>query len=169
MKGLYLLIASVAAYASPVYADDLIKTAERSLEMQTFVTAMNNAGMADVFKNKGPFTVFAPSDAAFNRLPSAVKESLVADKEAAAKLVSDHVVQGKILVTEIKPGKTRTIDGSTITLTSDNGLVKIDGASVIQSDLVADNGVIHIIDTVVLPETQASGGSAAPSNDESGR
>ena len=151
MKALYVLIAGMIAGTTPAYAADLVKTAERSLEIQTFVDAMNNAGLADVLKKEGSFTVFVPSDTAFSRMPPGEKNSLLSDKEKAQKLVSAHVVQGKMLITEIKPGKTGTIDGGTITLKSDNGLVNVENASVIQSDVVADNGVIHIIDTVVKP------------------
>lgn len=152
MKGLHVFVAGMLIGTSPAYAADLVKTAERSGEIKTFVNALNNAGLAEVLKNRGPFTVFAPSNSAFNRLPANEKESLLSDKERAQKLVAGHVVEGRILVTEVKPGKTQTIDGNTITLTSDNGLVKIANASVIQSDVIADNGVIHIIDNVVLPE-----------------
>jgi uncharacterized surface protein with fasciclin (FAS1) repeats len=151
MKSLYFLIAAMFAGIAPAYAADLVKTAERSLEIRTFVDALNNAGLSDVLKNRGPFTVFAPSDSAFGRLSANEKKSLLSDRESVEKLVAGHVVQGKMLITEVKPGKTKTIDGSTITLTSDNGLVKVDNASVIQSDVIADNGVIHIIDTVVRP------------------
>jgi uncharacterized surface protein with fasciclin (FAS1) repeats len=152
MKGLCLLVAGVIAGASAAYAEDLVETTKRSVEIQTFADAMNNAGLTNMLKNKGPFTIFVPSNAAFNRLPSDQKNALLSDRGSAEKLVASHVIPGRILITEIKPGKTQTINGSTITLTSDNGLVKVEGASVIQSDIIADNGVIHVIDTVVLPE-----------------
>jgi uncharacterized surface protein with fasciclin (FAS1) repeats len=152
MKILTLLIAGMLMGMGPVHAADLVKTAERSLEIKTFSDTMNNTDLTDVLKNRGPFTIFAPSNSAFNRLSSTEKIALLSDQEKAEKLVAGHIVEGKILITEVKPGKTQTIDGGTITLTSDNGLVKVEDASVIQSDLVADNGVIHIIDTVVVPE-----------------
>lgn len=152
MKSFGLLVAGAIAGAGPAYAENLVETAERSVEIQTFAIAMNNAGLADMLKNKGPFTIFVPSNAAFNRLPSGQKDALVSDRGSAEKLVASHVIPGRILITEVKPGETKTINGSTITLTSDNGLVKVQGASVIQSDVIADNGVIHVIDTVVLPQ-----------------
>lgn len=152
MKTKHLLVALVLAASGPAIADDLVKTAERSPEIRTFVDAINLAGLNETFRNKGPFTIFAPSESAMARLSPDVKKTLLSNKENATKFVSDHIVPGKIVVTEIKPGKTQTIDGRTISLQSDNGLVKVEGASVIQSDIVADNGVIHIVDTVVLPE-----------------
>ena len=152
VKNWILLTAGMLGVITSASAADLVKMAERSPEIQTFMRIVDTAGLTDTFKSKGPFTLFVPSDSAFDRLPDNVKKSLLSDKKSAAKLISDHVVQSKLLVVEISPGKTKTIDGSQISLTSDNGLVKIDGASVIQSDLVADNGVIHIIDKVVQPD-----------------
>lgn len=152
MKCLHLLVAGLIAGLHPAFADDLVETADRSIEIQTFAGAMKNAGMAEVLKNQGPFTIFVPSDSAFNQLPPDQKTALLSNRDSAKKLVASHVIPGRVLITEVKPGKTQTLNGGTIMLTSDNGLVKVEGASVIQSDVVADNGVIHVIDTVMLPQ-----------------
>jgi uncharacterized surface protein with fasciclin (FAS1) repeats len=152
MKILCLLIAGMLTGVFPAYAADLVQTAKHSPEIQTFSDAIDNAGLAPLLRNNGPFTIFAPSDFAFNRLSSNEKEALLSDREKMEKLVASHVVKGKMMITEVKPGETQTLGGATIMLRSDNGLVKIQEASVIQSDVVADNGVIHVIDTVVQPE-----------------
>ncbi|WP_460842746.1 fasciclin domain-containing protein [Noviherbaspirillum agri] len=144
-----LLAALLAASAS---AADLVGTAKRSSEISHFVEAVQIAGLSDTLRQRGPFTVFAPSDSAFNQLPQEEKKALLSDRETAAKFVSDHVIPGKHMVMDIKPGETQTIDGSKLHVKSDNGLVRVEDASVIQSDLDADNGVIHIVDKVIHTE-----------------
>lgn len=152
MKILSLLMTATFAGAGPIYAADLVGTAERSLEIQTFSNALKkNGSLTEVLKNKGPFTIFAPSDSAFNRMPSNEKDALLSDEKRIENLIASHIVPGKMLITEVKPGKRQTISGGAISLTSDNGLVKVENASVVQSDVIADNGVIHVIDTVVQP------------------
>ena len=131
-------------------AADLVETATTSGSFKTFLAAANAAGMTETLKKSGPYTVFAPSDSAFNQLPPGTVDSLMKDKAKLAEILSHHVIPGKVTVADVKPGKVQTLQGDTVTLKSDNGKVTVDNANVIQSDLMADNGVIHEIDAVVL-------------------
>lgn len=133
-------------------AENLIDTAATAGTFKTFLAGVKAAGMSDSLKNQGPFTVFAPSDEAFAKLPRGTLPALMKDKVRLAQLLSRHIVPGKILVAEVKPGALKTVQGDAVTLTSDNGKITVDGANVTQSDLTADNGVIQTIDTVMLPK-----------------
>lgn len=132
-------------------AADLLDTASKSSEIKTFITAVKTAGLESTLKNEGPFTVFAPANSAFDKLDPEQRESLLKDKTKLAEVVKHHIIAGKALVSEVKPGDTKALDGSAVTLKSDNGKVTVDGANVTQSDITADNGVIHIVDALVLP------------------
>ena len=144
----------VFAGISPGFASDIIDTATTTGGFKTFVAAVKSAGLTASLKSPGPYTVFAPSDAAFAKLPASEWAALLKDKERLAKVLAYHVVLGRILVTDVKPGKVNTIQGSAVTLTSDNGKIKVNDANVTESDINADNGVIHVIDTVNLPDGQ---------------
>jgi uncharacterized surface protein with fasciclin (FAS1) repeats len=133
-------------------AANIVETVNDARTFKIFVAALKKSGLAETLQNSGPYTVFAPSDEAFAKLPPGSLDALMKDKEKLNKLLSYHVIQGKILVTEIKPGKSKTLQGDTLTLTSDNGKVTVNDANVTQSDLNADNGVIHEIDTVIMPQ-----------------
>lgn len=146
------LPAFALALAAPhAMSADLIETASTSGTFKTFLAAAKTAGIAETLKTGGPYTVFAPSDSAFDKLPPGTVESLMKDKTRLAQLLSHHVIPGKVTVAEVKPGKVTTLQGDELTLKSDNGKVTVNTANVIQSDLIADNGVIHEIDSVVLP------------------
>ncbi|WP_245845090.1 fasciclin domain-containing protein [Noviherbaspirillum humi] len=137
-----------------VSAADLVDTAARSSEIKTFTAAVKDAGVAEALKQGGPYTVFAPSNTAFDKLPNETRDSLFKDKAKLAQVINHHVIKGKVLVTEVKPGKVESLDGKPVNLKSDNGKVTVDDANVTQSDINADNGVIHIVDTVVLPKPE---------------
>jgi uncharacterized surface protein with fasciclin (FAS1) repeats len=155
MKRFFAAVASVIAllcHAPYALAADLVETASTSGSFKTFLAAAKAAGLTDKLKESGPYTVFAPDDAAFNKLPPGKMESLMKNKAKLAEILSHHIIPGKVTVADVKPGKVATLQGGEITLTSDNGKVTVDNANVIQSDLMADNGVIHEIDLVVLPD-----------------
>ena len=133
-------------------AGNLIDTAASAGSFKTFLASVKAAGLSDSLRNQGPFTVFAPSDDAFAKLPRGTMSALLKDKVRLAQLLTHHIVAGKILISEVKPGALKTIQGDAVTLTSDNGKVTIDGANVTQSDLSADNGVIQAIDAVIMPK-----------------
>lgn len=140
-----------ALLSNQAQAADLIEAASTSATFKTFLVAARASGMTEKLKTDGPYTIFAPSDSAFKKLPPDTLDSLMKDKEKLASVLAHHVIPGKIMVAEVKPGPIRTMQGDVVTLKSDNGKVTVDNANVTQSDLVADNGVIHEIDTVILP------------------
>jgi uncharacterized surface protein with fasciclin (FAS1) repeats len=137
---------------SNAFAADLIEAATSSGTFKTFVAAAKAAGLTDTLKTQGPYTIFAPTDEAFAKVPPETMTALFKDKVKLAQVLSHHIIPGKIMVNDVKPGLTKTVDGSSITLKSDNGKITVDNANVIQSDVVADNGVIQAIDAVVLPK-----------------
>jgi len=150
--GIAMTVAMIFTSINNAFAADIIDTAAASGSFKTFVAAAKAAGLTDTLKSQGPYTVFAPTDEAFAKLPPETWNALIKDKVKLAQVLSHHIVPGKILVADVKPGPTKTVDGSSITLTSDNGKITVDNANVIQSDVVADNGVIQAIDAVVLPK-----------------
>jgi uncharacterized surface protein with fasciclin (FAS1) repeats len=121
-------------------------------QFKTLAAALAKADLVSTLKGKGPFTVFAPTDAAFAKVPKADLDALLADKAKLAAVLTYHVVPGKVMAKDVKPGKVKTVQGSELTLAASDGGVKVDGAQVVQADIVADNGVIHVIDSVVLPK-----------------
>lgn len=147
-----LLIASLLSLgALSVQAADIVDTAVSAGSFKTLVTALKAAGLVDTLKGKGPFTVFAPTDEAFAKIPKAQLDALLADKAALTKVLTYHVVPGKVMAASVSAGKVKTVQGSELTVSTMGG-VKVDSASVIKTDIVADNGVIHVIDAVVMPK-----------------
>jgi uncharacterized surface protein with fasciclin (FAS1) repeats len=144
-----LLLAASAASSS---AADLVDKAASATNLKIFSAAIKSAGFNETLKGTGPYTVFAPSDEAFSKLPTGSWEVLSKDKVKLAAVLAHHVVPGKMLVTEVKPGQIKTTQGDFVTVKSDNGKITVDQANVIESDVVADNGVIHILDKVVMPD-----------------
>ena len=118
---------------------------------KTLVTAVQAAGLVDTLKGPGPFTVFAPTDEAFAKIPKATLDALLKDKAALTKVLTYHVVPGKVMAKDVKAGMVKTVQGSSITVATTGG-VKVDAANVVKTDIAADNGVIHVIDTVIMPK-----------------
>jgi uncharacterized surface protein with fasciclin (FAS1) repeats len=148
-----MLAGAVLTLAMPfAMAANIVDAANEARTFKIFVTALKKSGLAETLQNAGPYTVFAPNDEAFGKLPPGTLEALMKDKEKLKEVLAYHVISGKVLVTEVKPGKTKTLQGDALNLTSDNGKVTVNGANVTQSDINADNGVIHEIDTVVMPQ-----------------
>ena len=147
------LIASVLALgaAFSVQAKDIVDTAVGAGNFKTLATALMAAGLVDTLKGKGPFTVFAPTDAAFAKIPKADLDALLKDKAKLTSVLTNHVVPGKVMAKDIKPGKVKTVQGSELTLATAGG-VTVDAAKVSTADIVADNGVIHVVDTVLMPK-----------------
>jgi uncharacterized surface protein with fasciclin (FAS1) repeats len=151
------LTAALAAMAFagaslPALGADLIATAVADGSFKTFVKAVQAAGLTDTLKGPGPFTVFAPTDHAFSKLPPGTLDELMKDKVRLAQVLTYHILPGETLVAQFKPGPAKTVQGNMLTLTSDNGKVTVDNANVIQSDVTADNGVIQAIDAVLMPK-----------------
>ena len=143
--------AALALTTSPLLAKDIVDTAVDNGSFRTLAAALQNAGLVDTLKGPGPFTVFAPTDAAFAKLPKAQLDALLADKARLSKVLTYHVVPGMVLAKDVKPGTVRTVEGSAATLRAEGGKVMIDNATITATDVRADNGVIHVIDTVILP------------------
>ena len=118
----------------------------------TLVAAVQAAGLAETLGGEGPFTVFAPTDDAFAALPEGVLDALLLpeNKDVLAKILTYHVVPGQVLAADVTDGDVATVEGQTIALSTADG-VTVNGAKVVQADVMADNGVIHVIDAVILP------------------
>lgn len=147
------LIASLLAFGAltAAHAKDIVDTAVSAGSFKTLVTAVQAAGLVDTLKGPGPFTVFAPTDEAFAKIPKADLDALLADKEKLTAVLTYHVVPGKVMAADVKAGKVKTVQGSEITVATTGG-VKVDAANVVKTDIVADNGVIHVIDSVIMPK-----------------
>lgn len=130
---------------------DIVDTAVGAGQFNTLVKAINAAGLAPTLKGPGPFTVFAPTDAAFAKVPADKLNALLADKAALTKVLTYHVVPGKVTAAEVKSGNVKTVEGQSLKLTASSTGVKVNDANVIKADVMATNGVIHAIDEVVLP------------------
>ena len=148
-----ILIASIVAFGMTVSAQakDIVDTAVAAGSFKTLATALGAAGLVDTLKGKGPFTVFAPTDEAFAKIPKADLEALLKDKAKLTSILTYHVVSGKVMAADVKAGKVKTVQGSELTVSTSMG-VMVDNAKVIKTDIVADNGVIHVIDSVIMPK-----------------
>lgn len=132
-------------------AKDIVDTAVAAGKFNTLATALKAAGLVDTLKGPGPFTVFAPTDDAFAKIPKADLDALLKDKAKLTAVLTYHVVPGKVMAKDVKAGKVKTVQGSELTLGTTGG-VTVDAAKVVQADIAASNGVIHVIDSVVLPK-----------------
>ena len=151
MKKSLIALALTAGLTAQAFAADIVDTAVKAGSFNTLVTAVKAAGLVDTLKGPGPFTVFAPTDAAFAKIPKADLDKLLADKAALTKVLTYHVVPGKVMAKDVKAGKVKTVQGGEITIATTGG-VTVDGAKVTATDVAADNGVIHVIDTVIMPK-----------------
>lgn len=152
---LAVLLASPALVAaSPSYATkpDIVDTAISAGSFKTLVAALNAAGLTETLKGKGPFTVFAPTDEAFAKLPAGTVDALLKDIPKLTAILTYHVVPGQVTAKDVmKLSSARTVQGQSLTINTASG-VKVDGANVVMADVMASNGVIHVIDAVVLPK-----------------
>jgi len=146
----FIAIASLCAVAFSAQAKDIVDTAASAGTFKTLAAALQAAGLVDTLKGKGPFTVFAPTDEAFAKIPKAQLDALLADKAKLTAVLTYHVVPGTVMAKDVKAGKVKTAQGSELTVATSGG-VRIDNANVVKTDIVADNGVIHVIDSVVMP------------------
>ncbi len=148
--GLSLALGSFVATA---HAADIVDTAVKAGSFKTLAKALKAADLVTVLKGKGPFTVFAPTDAAFAKVPKETLESLLKpeNKGKLVKVLTYHVVPGKVLSKDIKSGPVKTVEGSSVELKLEEGKVEVNNAYVTKADIVTSNGVIHVIDAVLLP------------------
>jgi len=146
-----VLLASLLALgiSNLAFADDIVDASIADGSLSTLVTALKAAGLVDTLKGAGPFTVFAPNNAAFAKLPKDKLDALLQDKEALTKLLTYHVVAGKISAADVAAGKVKSVEGHDLKLSVVDG-VKINGVAVVGGgDIKADNGEIHVIDSVL--------------------
>lgn len=153
MFNLKTLIASATLIvgAQTAHAADIVDTAIAAGSFKTLVKAVQAADLVDVLKGKGPFTVFAPTDEAFAKLPPGTLEALLKDKDKLRAVLTYHVVPAKVMAADVKTGAAKTVQGKSIAVKAGAGGVMVDAAKVIKTDIVADNGVIHVIDSVIVP------------------
>lgn len=147
----FFALAALSFAALSVQAKDIVDTAVANGNFKTLAAALTAAGLIDTLKGPGPFTVFAPTDAAFAKIPKADLDALLKDKAKLTAVLTYHVVAGKVMAKDVKAGKVKTVQGSELTITTTGG-VMVDNAKVTATDVAADNGVIHVIDTVVIPK-----------------
>jgi uncharacterized surface protein with fasciclin (FAS1) repeats len=155
-------VAAVALVAIPVPAadmapakKDIVDTAVAAGSFKTLATALQAAGLVETLKGKGPFTVFAPTDAAFAKLPAGTVEGLLKPENKAklASILTYHVVAGNVKAADVvKLTEAKTVNGQSVKISVANGGVKVDGANVVTTDIAATNGTIHVIDAVILPK-----------------
>jgi uncharacterized surface protein with fasciclin (FAS1) repeats len=130
----------------------IVEVASANPDFSTLVAAVSAAGLVETLSGEGPFTVFAPTNEAFAALPAGVLDALLLpeNKDALVKILTYHVVPGTVLAADIKDGDVATVEGQNVTLSTANG-VTVNGATVLTADVLADNGVIHVIDAVLVP------------------
>ncbi len=144
-------MASEPAMAEP---GTIVEVASSNPDFETLVAAVTAAGLAETLSGEGPFTVFAPTDEAFEALPEGVLDALLLpeNKDALTSILTYHVVSGEVMAADVTAGDVPTVEGSTIAITTDGG-VKVNEATVTATDVDASNGVIHVIDAVLVPPT----------------
>lgn len=150
MKTRFLAATALALASLSAQAADIVDTAVAAGNFKTLVTALKEAGLVDTLKGPGPFTVFAPTDEAFAKIPKADLDKLLANKVKLKAVLTYHVVSGKVMAADIKAGKVKSVQGEQLTLATKGG-VMVNKAKVVSADVAADNGVIHAIDTVLMP------------------
>lgn len=151
------VVALVATSTLPAnaggYKKDIVDTAVAAGSFETLVAAVKAAGLVETLKGEGPFTVFAPTDEAFGKLPEGTVEALLKDKDKLTAILTYHVVAGKVMAADVvKLSSAKTVQGQEVEIKAGSNGVMIDNATVIKTDIETSNGVIHVIDTVILPE-----------------
>lgn len=152
-----LLTSLIGLIASTGFAaDDIIATAISAGTFKTLTAALDAAGKTEMLQGKGPYTVFAPSDEAFAKLPAGTVEDLLKpeNKMKLGKLLSYHVVEGKVMAVDVKTMMAKTANGVELDIKVNGDAVTVNDAKVVKADVAASNGVIHLIDTVLMPPTK---------------
>ena len=155
--GFLALVLGMNAGMASVTADepgtkDIVDTAVAAGNFKTLVTAVKAAGLVDTLKGEGPFTVFAPTDEAFAKIPEDKLQTLLKDKKALTAVLTYHVVSGKVMAADvIKLDSAKTVQGQSLGIVTKDGKVTINGVNAVKTDIVCKNGVIHVIDAVLMP------------------
>ena len=150
-----LMMVGATAIARAPQEKDIVDTAVAAGQFKTLVKLVTDAGLVDTLKGAGPFTVFAPTDAAFAKLPKETVEKITGDKELLKKVLLYHVIAGKVLSTDLKNGlAAKTVEGQTIKVKIGKKGVTFNKSKLVKADILTSNGVIHIIDTVLVPPAE---------------
>ena len=155
MLTLTSVVALALSVAAPARAaeKDIVTTAVEAGSFKTLAKLLTDAGLVETLKGAGPFTVFAPTDEAFAKVPKATLDALAADKAKLKAVLTYHVVAGKAMAADVvKLTYAKTVQGSSVKIAVTGGKVTVDAANVIKTDIAASNGVIHVIDAVILPK-----------------
>lgn len=159
LMGAAVVVTAIAGGARTAVAQDggttrdIVETAIAAGQFKTLATALTAAGLVETLKGKGPFTVFAPTDEAFAKLPKGTLEALLKDKAKLTAILTYHVVSGDVRAAQVvKLTEAKTVNGQTASIAVKNGKVMVGNANVVTTDIVATNGVIHVIDAVMLPK-----------------
>jgi transforming growth factor-beta-induced protein len=150
-----LLVPVSGAPRVQAQSQDIVDTAVGAGSFKTLATALKAAGLIDTLKGKGPFTVFAPTDEAFAKLPAGTVEDLLKpeNKQKLTQILTYHVVPGKVMAADVvKLKNAKTVNGQSVQIKVDGGTVMVDNAKVVKTDIATSNGVIHVIDSVILPK-----------------
>jgi len=144
-----------ASAATCTAGKDLVAVAAGADNFKTLVAAVKAAGLVETLQGKGPFTIFAPTDEAFAKLPAGTVEELLKpeNKEKLVAILKYHVVPGKLMAADVKTMEAKTVQGQSVKLAVSEGGVTVDNAKVVKTDVLAANGVIHVIDTVIIPKS----------------
>ena len=157
LLGLFAILGNVSgpAIAANKAEKDIVDTAAGAEQFKTLVTAIKAAGLVETLKGEGPFTVFAPTDEAFAKIPKEKLEALLKDKKALTAVLTYHVVSGKVMAEDVvKLDSAKTVEGQKVKIVTTDGKVTINGAKVVKTDIACKNGVIHVIDTVLMPPAE---------------
>jgi uncharacterized surface protein with fasciclin (FAS1) repeats len=155
MKKLLPILGLLALFSFSAAAADIVDTAVAAGDFKTLVAAVKAAGLVDTLKGAGPFTVFAPTDEAFAKLPAGTVDALLKDPEKLKNILLYHVVSGKVMAVDVMKMKSaKTMEGGTVKIHEMGGKVMVNNATVSKTDIICDNGVIHVIDTVLMPKAK---------------
>ena len=146
-------VLALSVLSMSAFGADIVDTAVAAGSFNTLVAAVKAAGLVDTLKGPGPFTVFAPTDDAFAKLPAGTVEGLLKDPEKLKKILLYHVVSGKVMAADVMKMKSaKTVEGQPVKIMAKDGMVMLNNAHVTKTDIVTDNGIIHVIDTVIMPK-----------------
>ncbi|MCW5612365.1 MAG: fasciclin domain-containing protein [Rubrivivax sp.] len=151
LLSVFALAAALAGCATTPAPTNLVDTAARTPQLSTLARLINDAGLADTLRGAGPYTVFAPTDEAFKAVPAATLEALAKDKARLAQVLSYHVLPGKVMAADVKTANVKTVSGADVGVARAGSFVTFDEALVTTADVAASNGVVHLIDKVIIP------------------
>jgi uncharacterized surface protein with fasciclin (FAS1) repeats len=152
LKSLIVATLTSATVGIAAAGNTIVDVAASNPQFTTLVKAVKAAGLVDTLKSSGPFTVFAPTDAAFAKLPAGTLDKLIANPDQLRAVLTYHVVPAAVKAADVKPGAVKTANGQSFNVAMKSGTVMVDAAKVVATDVMASNGVIHVIDTVILPK-----------------